>query len=114
MYLSLGMYINNPSSVSHTRINRQTKTNPEATLSDYIEITPNPTDGNFTAFIHLKESTTVTLRIQDMAGKTIRYIVLPNIQDFQYNDKISTAGMYIVTFANSQQDIIDTKELIVY
>lgn len=114
MYLSLGMYINNPSSVSHARINRQTKTNPEATLSDYVEITPNPTDGNFTAFIHLKESTTVTLRIQDMAGKTIRYIVLPNIQDFQYNDKINTAGMYIVTFANSQQDIIDTKELIVY
>ena len=80
---------------------------------DYVNITPNPTDGDFILSIHLAEEKSVVVIIQDMSGKTIHYQILNNIKDYTYKGRISTQGCYVVSISDKKHNVIATKELIV-
>lgn len=82
-------------------------------ILDYVDITPNPTDGDFIATINLAEEKSLSVIIQDVSGKVIHYQTLKNIKDYIYKDRINNSGIYIITFRDSHRNIIATKELIV-
>lgn len=90
------------------------KQNKDSDLSDYVEIAPNPTEGDFIATIHLAEEKSLTIIIQDVSGKVIHYQILNSIKDFQYKDRLRTSGVYIISFTDDAGNVIATKELIVH
>ena len=79
-----------------------------------LSITPNPTDGDFIASIHLEEEKSITITIKDMTGKTIHYQTLGNVRDYLYNGRINTPGLYIISLSDDKWNVIASTELIVY
>ena len=71
-------------------------------------------DGDFVASIHLIERKSIEMIIQDMAGKIVYHQALRNIKDYQYQGKISSSGIYIISFVDDNRDVLATKEVIVY
>ena len=86
----------------------------DAAPIDKIEITSNTMDGDFVASIHLIERKSIEMIIQDMAGKIVYHQALRNIKDYQYQGKISSSGIYIISFVDDNRDVLATKEVIVY
>lgn len=82
--------------------------------NDYINVTFNPRDGSVVASIHFNKVKSINVIVQDMSGKTIRHQYLTNITDYQYQDKIIVSGVYLISFIDDKQNVITTKEIIVY
>lgn len=82
--------------------------------TDKVEIISNGAEGDFVAFIHLKERKSVEMLVQDMSGKITHHQVLYNIKDYQYHGKISSSGIYIVSVIDENKNVLATKEVIVY
>lgn len=82
--------------------------------NDYIDVTFNPRNGCVVASIHFNKEKSINVIVQDVSGKTICHQYLTNIKDYQYQDKIIVSGVYLISFIDDKQDVIMTKEIIVY
>lgn len=82
--------------------------------NDYIDVACNPRDGDFIATVHFDKEKSINIIVQDMSGKTICHQYLANIKDYQYKDKITISGVYLISFIDDKQDVIMTKEIIIY
>ena len=81
--------------------------------NDYVDITSNPRDGNFTVTIHFDKEKSINIIIHDMSGKTILYQELANVTDYQYQGIITASGVYLISVIDNKKGVIMTKEIIV-
>ena len=82
--------------------------------NDYVDITSNPRDGNFTVTVHFDKEKSINIIIHDMSGKTILYQELANVTDYQYQGIITASGVYLISVIDNKKGVIMTKEIIVY
>lgn len=82
--------------------------------SDYVNVIPNPTHGDYIARIHLAEEKTVAIVTRDMTGQTVSSQQLNGVTDYEYKDRISSSGVYTISVTDSKHNVIATTDIIVY
>ena len=110
------MFISFAKHFAHHNVPRRNKQQDivKQTESDYIDVTPNPTHGEFNVRLHIVEEKPVTIVTRDMSGKTINSQNIGSISDYEYNDRIGCSGVYAICVTDGGHNIIATADVIVY
>ena len=82
--------------------------------SDYVNVIPNPTHGDYIVQIHFAEEKTVAIVTRDMTGQTVSSQQLNGVTDYEYKDRISSSGVYTISVTDSKHNVIATTDIIVY
>lgn len=82
--------------------------------SDYVNVIPNPTHGDYIVRIHFAEEKTVAIVTRDMTGQTVSSQQLNGVTDYEYKDRISSSGVYTISVTDSKHNVIATTDIIVY
>lgn len=82
--------------------------------SDYIDVNPNPTHGDYIVRIHLAEEKNIVIVTRDMTGQMVSSQQLNCVTDYEYKDRISSSGVYTVSVTDYKHNVIATTDIIVY
>lgn len=82
--------------------------------SDYVNVIPNPTHGDYIVRIHLAEEKNIVIVTRDMTGQTVSSQQLNCVTDYEYKDRISSSGVYTVSVTDYKHNVIATTDIIVY
>ena len=82
--------------------------------SDYVNVIPNPTHGDYIVRIHLAEEKNIVIVTRDMTGQMVSSQQLNCVTDYEYKDRISSSGVYTVSVTDYKHNVIATTDIIVY
>lgn len=81
---------------------------------DYVNVSPNPTHGDYIVRIHLAEEKPVAIVTRDMTGQMVSSQQLNCVTDYEYKDRISSSGVYTISVTDNKHNVIATTDIIVY
>ena len=79
-----------------------------------INLTPNPTHGEYVLSISLPQGTDLVLTIQDPTGKVVTRQHLTGATDYRHSGFLPVAGMYLFSLYTPDGELLTTRELLVY
>ena len=81
---------------------------------DYVNVSPNPTHGDYIVRIHLAEEKPVAIVTRDMTGQMVSSQQLNCVTDYEYKDRISSPGVYTIIVTDNKHNVMATTDIIVY